>query len=95
MHVIARKALRDFWVRHPESKAPLTRWFKVMQKTTYRSFHELRETFPSVDKVGDWVVFNIGGNRYRLIAAVHFNRGKVYIRHVLTHREYDCGDWKQ
>ena len=50
---------------------------------------------PSADKVGQWIVFNIGGNKYRLIAVIHFNRGKVYIRHILTHQEYDKGGWKQ
>ena len=55
---------------------------------------ELRATFPSADTVGDLIVFNIGGNKYRLIASIHFNRGKVYVRHVLTHREYDRGAWK-
>jgi mRNA interferase HigB len=45
--------------------------------------------------VGEFVVFNIGGNKYRLIAAVHFNRRKVYVRHVLTHAEYDKGKWKE
>ncbi len=44
--------------------------------------------------MGDLIVFNIGGNKYRLIASIHFNRGKVYIRRVLTHSEYDKGDWK-
>lgn len=95
MHVISRKALRLFWEEHPDSKTPLVRWFKVMQNTSFRNFSELRAVFPSADKVGDWTVFNIGGNKYRLIVSIHFNRAKVYIRHVLTHREYDHGSWKQ
>ena len=94
MHVISRKALRLFWERHPESQSPLSRWFTIMQATNFRSVDELRATFPSADIVGDLIVFNIGGNKYRLIASVHFNRGKVYVRHVLTHREYDRGAWK-
>jgi mRNA interferase HigB len=55
----------------------------------------LHKAFPTVDKGGDWIVFNIGGNKYRLLASVHFNRGKVYIRYVLTHPEYDRGSWKK
>lgn len=66
-----------------------------MQHTDFRTFNELRVAFPSADKVGDWIVFNIGGNKYRLITSIHFNRGKVYIRHVLTHQEYDQGTWKR
>jgi mRNA interferase HigB len=69
-------------------------WFKIMQRHDFTSFETLRATFPTADKVGDFIVFNIGGNKYRLITAIHFNRRKVYIRHVLTHPEYDRGAWK-
>lgn len=94
MHVISRKALRVFWAQYPESKMPLNRWFKIMRQTQFSSLTALRRAFPSADKVGDFVVFNIAGNKYRLIASIHFNRGKVYIRHVLTHQAYDRGGWK-
>jgi len=94
MHVTSRKALLVFWGKHPDSKSALARWFKIMHRTNYTSFAELRKTFPSADQVGDLTVFNIGGNKYRLIASIHYNRGKVYIRHVLTHDEYDKGAWK-
>lgn len=59
-----------------------------MQKNDFSSFNELRKTFPTADKVGDLIVFNISGNKFRLITSIHFNRNKVYIRHVLTHPEY-------
>jgi mRNA interferase HigB len=95
MHIISRKALSDFWLVHPESQEPLARWFKAVETSTYGNFAELRRTFPSADLVGDLVVFNIGGNRYRLVASIHFNRGKVYVRHVLTHQEYNRGSWKK
>jgi mRNA interferase HigB len=95
MHIISRKALRQFWERYPDSQTALLRWFKIVDRSDFESFVELRKTFPSADKVGDLIVFNIGGNKYRLIASIHFNRGKVYIRHVLTHREYDKGVWKR
>lgn len=94
MHIISRKTLRDFWERYPDSQAPLCRWFKIVQHSDFHSFDELRATFPSADKVGDLIVFNISGNKYRLIVSVHLNRGKVYIRHVLTHQEYDRGTWR-
>ncbi len=95
MHIISRKALRQFWEKHPDSQSPLSRWYQVVNKSEFTRFDELRATFPSVDKVGNLIVFNIGGNKYRLIASIHFNRGKVYIRHVLTHSEYDRGAWKR
>jgi mRNA interferase HigB len=95
MHVISRKALLQFWENHPESKNSLSRWFRIMQKNDFADFNGLRATFPSADRVGDLIVFNISGNKYRLIASIHFNRNKVYIRHVLTHSEYDKGAWKK
>lgn len=95
MHIISKKALRQFWELHPESKNSLLRWFKIVAQSDFSSFNDLRNTFPSADKVGELVVFNISGNRYRLIVSIHFNRGKVYIRNVLTHQEYDEGAWKK
>jgi mRNA interferase HigB len=95
VHIISRKSLRQFWHRHPDSTNALARWYKIIQHTNLRDFGELRAVFPSADQVGDWIVFNIGGNKYRLITSIHFNRGKVYIRAVLTHQEYDRGAWKR
>ena len=95
MHVISRKALVDFWYPYPDSQSALLRWFKIVEKSEFERFEDLRAAFPSADKVDDRVVFIIGGNKYRLIAVVHFNRGKIYIRHVLTHRQYDQGAWKR
>jgi len=95
VHVISRKALKQFWARHPDSKTALVRWHKAMTHAEFESFAELRAAFPSADLVEQWVVFNIRGNKYRLIASIHFNRGKVYVRHVLTHSEYAKGSWKQ
>lgn len=95
MHIISRKALRSFWERYPESEPPLTRWYKIMERTTFGNFAELRATFPTADLVGELIVFNIGGNNYRLMASIHFNRGKVYVRHVLTPIEYNRGTWKE
>ena len=95
MHIISRKSLRDFWGRHPDSQMPLLRWFKIVKKSEFENFAELRLAFPSADKVGNLIVVKIGGNKYRLIASVHFNRQKLYIRYILTHREYDKGEWKR
>lgn len=64
-----------------------------MSRIDYSSFADLRRTFGSADKVGSLTVFNIAGNRFRLIAAVHYNRRRVYVRHVLTHADYDKGLW--
>lgn len=95
MHVISRKTLKQFWQQHPDSEIALARWFKIMEQTDFKNFAELRTVFPSADLVDQWIVFNIGGNKFRLIVSAHFNRNRVYIRHVLTHREYDKGSWKK
>jgi mRNA interferase HigB len=73
----------------------LDTWFHVLKTNRFESFDALRKMFASADKVGDLVVFNIGSNKYRLIASIHFNRQKVYVRHILTHAEYDRGKWRQ
>jgi len=94
MHIISRKALRQFWEHYPDSETALIRWFKLLSAANFQTFDALRSVFPSADRVGDLIVFNIGGNKYRLIASIHFNRQKVYIRYILTHSEYDRGQWK-
>jgi mRNA interferase HigB len=66
-----------------------------VKNSDFLTFNDLWSAFPSAHKVDDLIVFDIGGNKYRLIASVHFNRGKVYVRHVLTHSEYDRGKWKK
>src|ERR1043166_1538315 len=94
MHVISKKKLREFWEREPRARSPLDAWYQVTKRPEWRIFAEVRQTFNSADAVGKFVVFDIGGNKYRLIAVIHYNRGKVFVRHVLTHAEYDEGKWK-
>lgn len=94
MHVISRKALHQFWEVHQDSEGALARWFKIMERSDFPDLGVLRAVFPSADKVGDFIVFNVGGNKYRLISIIYFSRRKVYIRHVLTHHDYDRGAWK-
>ena len=66
-----------------------------MKRRNFASFAELRSVFPDADRVGKLTVFNIGGNKARLVAAMHYNRRRVYIRAVLTHAEYDAGTWRE
>ena len=87
--MISNKALTDFAALHPASEDPLQAWRRIVEASTFRGFAELRRTFNSVDRVGDFYVFDIGGNKYRLITAIHFNRQVIFIRHVFTHAQYD------
>ncbi|HBO45538.1 MAG TPA: hypothetical protein DD670_16720 [Planctomycetaceae bacterium] len=100
MHVISKKKLREFWEKHPDAEEPLRAWHRIVEKTRWENFAEVRATFPSADLIGHreeghGVVFNIGGNKFRLFVVVFFEYGRVYIRHVLTHAEYDRGDWRK
>ena len=99
MRVISRKKIVDFCNKHGKEQASLNSWYVTVKNRTYRSFSELRHTFPKVDSVlvdkgRKLTVFNIGGNNVRLIAAVHYNSQKLFIRHILTHAEYDKEKWK-
>jgi mRNA interferase HigB len=95
MHIITRKRLNEFAARFPETNNALTNWYRQMKQSSFSTIEELRNVFPSADKVGKLTVFNVGGNKVRIIAAMHYNRKKVYIRAVLTHSEYDTGKWKE
>ena len=95
MHVITRKRLNEFAEKHPESKAALAHWYSLAKRNDFASFAELKAVFPSADLVEKLTIFNVGGNKVRLVAAVHYNRRRIYIRAVLTHTEYDQGKWKE
>jgi mRNA interferase HigB len=94
MHIITHKRIKEFVAKYPDSQSSLGNWYQIVRQTEYVSFNHLRQHFSSADYVDGLVVFNISGNKYRLIAAIHFNRKKVYIRAILTHSEYDKGQWK-
>ncbi len=95
MHIITRKRLLEFGKEHPASEKPLDRWYRIIKESEYNSFAELRKTFPNSDQVGRLTVFNIGGNKYRLITYIVYSAKRIYIRHILTHPEYDKRKWKE
>ena len=74
MRVISHKKIAEFGQRYPDSINPLNAWYKIVSNTNYDSSNDLRKTFPNADSVGKLTVFNIGGNKYRLIAAIHYKR---------------------
>ena len=93
--MISRKKIQDFWEKFPDSKSPLESWYKIVKTTNFTNFNNLRRTFPKADQVQNLTVFDIGGNKYRLIAAIHYNRGKIYIRSIIPHKEYDKNKWRK
>ena len=90
MRLISNKALREFAKTHPLAEAPLQGWRRIVERGRFRNFAELKQAFNSVDKVREFFVFDIAGNNYRLIAAIHFNTQILYVRSVMTHAEYDA-----
>ena len=94
MKIISNSALRAFAAQHPQAQGPLQGWRRVIEKNRFDTWAALKAALNTVDKVGDLVVFNVGGNKYRLIAHIRFEKQIVYIKAVLTHTEYDRGAWK-
>jgi mRNA interferase HigB len=89
MILIGRKIIVEFGRDHPQSRNPLAAWEQAIKQTDYRSFHELKWTFPSVDYVNHrYAIFNIGGNKYRLIAEIDYSANVINIKRIWTHAEY-------
>ena len=89
MHVIALRTILAFILDHPDAAASLLTWHREAERQRWATFAEVRQSFGSADRVGQFVVFNIAGNKYRLIAHIHHNRNRCYIERILTHEEYD------
>jgi mRNA interferase HigB len=89
MHVISRKALKGFWEKHPDSETSLRAWFGIANRATWKHIADVRAVFPHADAAGMLTVFNIGGNKYRLMTQIDYETGKVFIHSVLTYAEYD------
>jgi mRNA interferase HigB len=99
MRVIARKMLERFGQRHPQALAPLFRWHAAVAEAEWTDFTQARAAFPHADQVhagrGRTVaVFNVGGNKFRVVTAIHCNRQIVCVMRVYTHKDYDAIDWK-
>ena len=102
MRVIAKPRLRGFWEAHPDAEKPLKAWWKIVasRDTDWRNINDVKASLSGVDGFNldcgvPVVVFNIGGNKYRLVARIDYASHTVYIKAVLTHREYDRNQWKQ
>jgi len=99
VRVIKESTLRAFVARHPVPATGLEVWRRIMRQEEFRHFADLRRCFRSADQVrvasgNPVVVFNIHGNAYRLVCAIHYNTGKVFLLRFLTHAEYDKNRWK-
>lgn len=90
MRIIALGTLRDFWLRHPDAEMALRSWYAMASRADWRSPADVKAAYRSASFIAhNRIVFNIKGNEYRVVAAVHYNRGLMFIRFIGTHRAYD------
>ena len=90
MRVISRRPLKEFGEKYEDARTPLDAWYRIIKGREYKTPHELRKDFPAASFLGARrTVFNIGGNKYRLVVDMRYDLGRVYVREVLTHGEYD------
>lgn len=92
MEIINEIELHAFARKHARARKPLANWLDVTRAATWNSFADVRDTFRSADYVKDQVVFDIGGNNYRLISSIDYAAQRVYVLEMMTHAEYDR--WK-
>lgn len=99
MRIIKKAALIQFWRNNPDAKSGLEFWHKITKSAKWNGLQDVRGAFPHADLVNvksgrSVVVFNVGGNKFRLITAIHYNKKTVYILIILTHKEYSKDKWK-
>jgi mRNA interferase HigB len=90
MRIISRKALREFWRVHPQAEQPLRAWYAAAKEARWRTTADVKATIRSADFLkGNRIVFNVAGNKYRLVVKLIYEKQRVYIRFIGTHAEYD------
>ena len=94
LRVVSKSAITKYVRRCPEALEPLIRWYWITKRARWQNLADAKRDFPHADQVGELTVFSIGANKYRLIAAIKYRWQMVYIRFILTHKEYDKNKWK-
>jgi mRNA interferase HigB len=94
MRIISKRLLREFWQTTPSAEQPLLSWYETVKKADWNSFSDIRNDFRHADIFQDCVIFDIGGNKFRLITRIRYQKKKVYVRFVLSHKDYDKNIWK-
>lgn len=95
MHIVTQKRIWEAKAKWPHAATALEAWYRLVKASAPQDFAEMKKLFPATDKVGTQHVFDIGGNKLRLIAIVQYRAQKLFIQHVLDHREYDKSRWKE
>jgi mRNA interferase HigB len=94
MHLMSIRNLRRDVARHPDAQKPIEDWYNIVRRTDWANLEVVRETYREAEAVGNFTVFNIKGNKYRLIVDIDYESGTVYHKCFLTHAEYDKDRWK-
>ena len=100
MWIITQRRLREYWARHPGARRWLENWHETTRLAKWKSLNDVRRVFPHADPVtvasGKSVtVFNVAGNKHRMITAIHYNTGKVFVLAIIPHAEYGKQKWKE
>ena len=91
LRIIALGTLRSFWRRHPDAEVPLRAWYALASRADWKRPADIKDAYRNASFIANnRTVFNIKGNDYRLVVAVHYNRGLMFVRFVGTHRDYDA-----
>jgi len=99
MRIIKASAIREYAAKHPSARTSLAAWLVAASRSRWKSILDVRRTYPHADAVltdnGNTVtIFNIAGNHFRLVVAIHYNTQRIYIREFMTHAQYDSQAWK-
>jgi mRNA interferase HigB len=94
LRIISKVAITEFSKTHRGALEPLLHWYSITKRAAWNHLVDVRADFPHADAVDAFTVFNISGNKYRLISVIKYRWQIAYIRHILTHAEYDKGKWK-
>jgi mRNA interferase HigB len=97
VHIVTRRHLSEASAQYPDAAKEIEAWTAIVEAVRWHTFEEVRQIFKDADSVEGYVIFNIRGNRYRLVTVIHYAKttkqkqteGHVYIRSFLTHKEYD------
>ncbi len=92
MRILNELLVEKFKRKHPNSRKPLDNWMDIVRSSTWNNLVELQSTFPSADYVAPYIVFNVAGNNFRLVAVAVFSQGELAVVRIMTHKEYDR--WK-
>ncbi|BAZ17582.1 hypothetical protein NIES4071_94620 [Calothrix sp. NIES-4071] len=94
MHVISYKRLREYSEKHADCRDALDDWYKTANQADWSNLIDVQSIFPKAEAVINFTVFNIKGNKYRLVVDINYEKQLIYIKYILTDAEYDKEDWK-